>query len=380
MPILYPLKPLARLALWEAYNRLCYYCKESLGFRSMEIDHVIPVDRAATTEVWNDTCRQLGLPRDFEIDGLDNLVPACRTCNRDKLNNTFLPGRLTIDLSAIKLRRIEVEKRFDTLSRKDHGQRALAAMAVAISEGTMSLTDLRAFERSYLNDRGVFLTRLGGLFAHESLVDVDRADIEALLDRPIGDDVMDLNGLTLIGPDGEERKVTTLRAYRDAKALGFFAATSYTMSMQTLYFERPLVLLSVIAAAQYPEKSHMESPRLGMCDLARLPATLLFVTEEISDSVFQGQRAALEGKTIHDLISNGEATVRSVSSQHLQIEHARNFTFLLELMRADTNADGYEELVLHRGGGPVDGTYRTAHIMALSIREPAGTFVEVSLL
>jgi len=381
MPIRYPLKPLEREALWEAHNRLCYYCRQSLGLRSMETDHLVPQDRANNAELWSETLKELGLPKDFDIDCLDNLVPACRLCNADKLNRAFLPARIAIDLNVIAKRRIEVENRLDNLTRKDRRARAQAAMAVAIAEDAMSLTDLRAFERSYLNDKGVFQTRLGWLFEHKSLVDVDRADIEVLLDRPIKEDALDSDGLTLVDPNGGVRKVSTLRAYREAMAQGFFAVTGYAMAMEAQYFERPLVLLNVIAAAQYPELSHMESPRLGLCDLDRLPATLLFVTEEMtSDPAFEGQRAALEGKTIHDLISSGEATVRSVSSQHLQIEHAHGLTYLLELMRADTNADGLEELVLHRGGGPVGGTYSSARVMALSIREAGGVFEEVPLL
>lgn len=379
MAIRYPLKSLEREALWEAYNRLCYYCRQSLTLRGMEVDHLVPQDRADDGDLWRETCRELGLADDFDVQGLENLVPACRICNGDKSDRAFNPGRLSIDLNAIRQRRLEVEHRFKSLSRRDRSARAKAAMAVAVAEGAMQMDDLRDFARSQMNDAGIFRARFGWLFEHHSLIEVDRADIEGLLDKPIEAAELDDEGLLLSGPDGAETRVKTLRSYRDAVRSGFFAANSYGMAMESRYFTRPLELLAVIAAAKYPETSYMSSPFVGLCDLDRLPATLLFVTEEMtSDPAFAGQRGALEGKTIQDLVADGDARVRSISSQHIQIEHNGGLTFLMELMRADINDDGLEELVIHRGVGPIHGTHRSASVTAVTIREAEGSFISVT--
>lgn len=123
MTIRYPLKPLEREALWEAHNRLCYYCRHSLVLRSMEVDHLISQDLAENSGLWAKTLEEFGLPKDFDVDGLNNLVPACRLCNADKSNRVFSPGRIVIDLNVIAKRRIEVEDRFDnapSASRSKH--------------------------------------------------------------------------------------------------------------------------------------------------------------------------------------------------------------------------------------------------------------------
>jgi hypothetical protein len=288
---------------------------------------------------------------------------------------------LAIDLGYVAKRRVEVEKRIGILSRADQRERARAAVLVAISEGSLEWSQLREFERSHANDQGIFQARIDGFPLNDRLVEVSRSDIEQRLDQPVDAGPLDGEGLELMRFSGQTRVVRTLREYREAIAEGYFAGTTFTMNMEALYFRRPLVLLELVAVANYPEVSHMASPWLSLCDIDRLPATLLFVTEEMtSDEAFAGQRDALKGLTIQDLVDRGEAQIQSVSSQHLRVDYAGGTTFLVELMRADTNNDGVEELVLHRGGGPQRGTYRSAMVMALAVRAAGENFVEVPMM
>jgi hypothetical protein len=54
---------------------------------------------------------------------------------------------------------------------------------------------------------------------------------------------------------------------------------------------------------------------VGLSDIALLPAGLLFLTEDMSsDQVFIGHRRKLEGKSIQNLVSAGEARIASVAS------------------------------------------------------------------
>ncbi|WP_176809092.1 HNH endonuclease domain-containing protein [Dyella sp. 333MFSha] len=377
----YPLSPLGRQALWEAYNRLCYYCRRSIGFRELEVDHLVPERLGASAEVWASTRAELGLPDTFDIQGLINLVPACRQCNGDKSGRPFFPGRVAIDLGRISGRRVEVEERIALLRRSDQRERARAAVLVAIAEGAMDWPHLRELERAHANDQGIFEALLDGFPFTDRAVAVAKSDLDQRLDRPVEAEPLDGKGLPLMRMSGETCVVHTLREYRQANADEYFAGTTFTMAMEALYFRRPLTLLELVAVARYPDVSHMASPRLGLSDLNRLPAILLFVTEEMtSDDVFAGQRAALEGLTIQDLLDRGEAQIMAVSSMHLRLNFAGGITFLMELMRADTNDDGIEELVVYRVGGPEQGTYRSTSIIALAIREAGDDFAEVPLM
>jgi|SRR4029453_15717578 5-methylcytosine-specific restriction endonuclease McrA len=39
-----------RLAIWEAYGRVCLYCEEPIYWRDLEIDHILPEDLQAVTQ------------------------------------------------------------------------------------------------------------------------------------------------------------------------------------------------------------------------------------------------------------------------------------------------------------------------------------------
>jgi hypothetical protein len=111
----------------------------------------------------------------------------------------------------------------------------------------------------------------------------------------------------------------------------------------------------------------MDEPRIGLADISLVPAALLFVTEEMtSDPNFAGQRARLEGKSIQNLVSTGEASVTSVGSDLLAVEYDYGRTFMLEMMRADMNGDGIQDMLIHRGVGVIGGTYRSGSVMILT--------------
>lgn len=78
-----------RLVLFEEYGERCVWCRRPLEFASLEVDHLIPknLTGADLADVLVD-CR---LPSDFEIHSLENLVPSCGPCNRDK-GSKPLPG------------------------------------------------------------------------------------------------------------------------------------------------------------------------------------------------------------------------------------------------------------------------------------------------
>ncbi|KKM04724.1 hypothetical protein LCGC14_1761400, partial [marine sediment metagenome] len=65
----------ARSTVWNAYNKRCFYCREFIYFKEMEIDHVIPKSLGKEKAI-----EEYGLGPDFELDSYFNLVPTCRTC------------------------------------------------------------------------------------------------------------------------------------------------------------------------------------------------------------------------------------------------------------------------------------------------------------
>lgn len=75
-----------RTTLWEAYNRRCFFCKQVIDFRNMEVDHIIPQSLWKKPEKLKKVLKKLGLNEYFEKNSYYNLVPTHSSCNIDKNN------------------------------------------------------------------------------------------------------------------------------------------------------------------------------------------------------------------------------------------------------------------------------------------------------
>jgi len=73
----YPLNPLARFVLHDVHQGVCWLCGTFVDLPEMETDHVIP--RSA-----RQIMSQLQLPPDWDLDGLENLLPSHARCNTRK--------------------------------------------------------------------------------------------------------------------------------------------------------------------------------------------------------------------------------------------------------------------------------------------------------
>ena len=71
-----------RLALWNANQRKCFYCAEPVFYRDLEIDHIVP--EKTTVEQLMELRSRIGLPTDFALNSLYNLVPTHHGCNNRK--------------------------------------------------------------------------------------------------------------------------------------------------------------------------------------------------------------------------------------------------------------------------------------------------------
>jgi 5-methylcytosine-specific restriction endonuclease McrA len=84
-----------RAALWEAYGAKCVYDRRPIdSLDDMEVDHVLPRSLWQGDSRLNGILAALGLPRTYDPNSLDNLVPARRGRNRQKGNWIFDLGTI----------------------------------------------------------------------------------------------------------------------------------------------------------------------------------------------------------------------------------------------------------------------------------------------
>lgn len=85
-----------RMIVYEKYDGHCAYCGEKIAYEDMQVDHFIP-------------CRAWGI-EDPGTDNIENLMPACRTCNHYKRAHTLETFRRYIQEIPKKLRQNYIYK------------------------------------------------------------------------------------------------------------------------------------------------------------------------------------------------------------------------------------------------------------------------------
>jgi hypothetical protein len=78
-----------RQALYEVYDKKCFYCTESLLFSEMEIDHIVPENLVDGAEEWIQFLKDYQLPANFAVNSISNWVPAHARCNNRKSGTPF---------------------------------------------------------------------------------------------------------------------------------------------------------------------------------------------------------------------------------------------------------------------------------------------------
>jgi len=357
-----------RRAIWEAHGKRCAYCGDPLSFAQLEIDHILPEALLDDDELCNRILGEQGLSAEFSLHGYENLQPSCRRCNARKLAETFPAGRTAIELGVARRIRDQIEALIERFKKADQRDKLRFAIAAAIGSGELSEQEIGVVISAARVNTGIFrLSASFELFGDEPIGEISTADYERYLNArqalPAGME----EGLRLVSDEEREVRVITLREFQEAETNGFYALSNVEMQVAYRCFARPLAFLDILRTARLAERSFMDEPRFGLADISLVPAALLFVTEEMtSDPNFAGQRARLEGKSIQNLVSAGEASVTSVGSDLLAVEYDYGRTFMLEMMRADMNGDGIQDMLIHRGVGVIGGTYRSGSVMILT--------------
>lgn len=78
----------------------CAYCGTDIALKGMQVDHVIPMDFYGLYQA-----------KGFDLDTMDNYLPACRSCNHYKSTMTLEKFRKAIERYPIVLERDSVTYR-----------------------------------------------------------------------------------------------------------------------------------------------------------------------------------------------------------------------------------------------------------------------------
>ena len=197
---------------------------------------------------------------------------------------------------------------------------------------------------------------------------IDQANIEGFRDLPIGE-------LRLVRGKREEIYVRSCREYESALERGYHwdgYARAFT------WFGQVCGLLNSLQTATIPQQSFVSQPRVGVADLELIPSSF-FAWEWNSD--LEDELGDLEA-TYQSKVKDGVLTVLETNQNSLEIAEeveegqlSGTTQYLTEVVRADFNGDGIEDILLFETVYP--GLMGYGRILILTKKSIDGKFEEV---
>jgi hypothetical protein len=332
-----------REAIWLAYDKKCMYTSEPLDIDNFHIDHIIPEEYAKKQDEFEQLKIDLCLDACFDMFGYENLAPCKPGVNLRKNSSLFEKNAIIYYLGVAKRKKeMIVSALGKIISRNKKGQ-ATIRLIQYLECGLLSKEDVSGILDKHGESPQEIFTLLKELEFEESgnVHSVTKEKIDDLLTLKIHLGGRDhIHGLDLWSEEFGEIHVATCIEYDQAIARGYFPKSNFDI-MLSISFEHQCGLLKALKKACTPSASYVSSPRRGIVDLNILPFSFFPNVGE--------QGAEYSGsETYQDKIRNGELFIRSVNQNSIIIEEAEGMgQFLVEVVRADFNDDGMEEILLY---------------------------------
>ena len=221
-------------------------------------------------------------------------------------------------------------------------------------------------------DSGVIFHLIAPLmFADGTVVEtLAKDEIESLRDLPIdfGENV-NIQGATLHKTRDDKVFVRTCREYDAARERGYSPGSTFDISMAS-FFKMPCGLLNALKPARLAKKRFISDAEVGIVNLALLPFEIF--PENLAEASSWDQRD-LE-TTYQQKIDTQAVVVTEKGKNVLVVQGFGMRQSLEEIVRADFNNDGIEDVLLFEGHHVRQGTYRAYGIIVLTRKSMDGKF------
>jgi hypothetical protein len=356
-----------RAAIWHAHERRCVYCTELVIFADLDVDHIVPSHLKDQPEELAKLLDEYGLSNDFDVDSLLNLVPAHRHCNLQKKGQVLPKSRALHFLSIAENKHDKAYKIELELQKQALKDKFIVILQVALDEGRISREELSSLITSYAESQNMFEVLTALPFVDLELKGfISSTDVDLLYERPILPRLHGLDKLTMARgtlSDEEKMEVRTCREWAEAVRDGYYVLSTYDIKEET-FFKRVYALVVALAQAKVPQHRFISDLKVSIANFDLLPVTLLPALSV--DSVEELQRFRSEGVGIPDLIAQGRVKIVSSSPLSLTLHYDDMGLYLNEILRADLNGDGVEDLLIGSYEWALRGTFGAGCTIALT--------------
>ncbi len=131
-----------RQAIWEAHNKRCFYCGELLLFKDCELDHIIPISLKKKPVKLKSVLSDYGLPRDFNLDSLENYLPCHKRCNQQKGDRLYSKNVVLHYIEQAKFKIERIKKIYSKYCESLERNRVEGFIKMSIEQGLISKQDV----------------------------------------------------------------------------------------------------------------------------------------------------------------------------------------------------------------------------------------------
>ena len=327
-----------REAIWIAHGKKCAYTGKLLDVSNFHIDHIIPESLTKDPAALKNKIAELNLPDDFNIHGYKNLLPCWPGANYQKSN--LILHNLNFYLSLAAAKKEKIETNLDRIEKQQYSGKLLILLQQHIERGDLNSDKVAEILQQYSeHPENIFELIESMPFANSSEVkSIAKADIDSLWDLPICFGEYYIDGLPFTNEEGKQIFVRTCREYEFAYEQGYRADSNAVLKMSASFQQR-CGLLKYLQFATRAQHSFISNPKVGVVDLELLPLLLFpwyeddFKSTEL-DTTYQCK------------VGKGELVVKGLSQNSLIIEGDVMGQRLIEMVRADLNGDGIEDILL----------------------------------
>ncbi|MFM4822078.1 hypothetical protein ACEUDB_15665 [Aeromonas hydrophila] len=362
-----------REAWWLAHEKKCAYTRELLDVSSFHIDHIIPERLAGDPVEFERVLTVLGLNKDFDLYGYENLLPCRAGANLQKGSLVLDEAHAHFFLSIAARKKADIQETVEKIEKRKNSGKALILLQQCLERGELSPSEIaKILEEHNEQPQDIFRLLENMQFAEsEEVRTVSKSDIDYLRSRPIRLGLnTDIDGVTLTNDSNDQVYVRTCKEYDNAIQSGYYALTTFDIKMST-FFEHQCGLLNSLQAAKTPESSFIADPRVGIIDLDLMPFSLFpsfgDIQEDSSTATYQSK------------VDDGEIVIKRIKQNTLCIENPSGMgQQLIEVARADFNDDGIEDILLFEYCYATHGTLGFGGIKILTRKKTDSLFEIVS--
>lgn len=362
------LSAVKREAIWLAHGRKCAYTRQELNVNNFHIDHIIPVSLAKDSTAFNTIKRKYNLPESFNINGFENLLPCHPTVNHQK--SDLILEKIYYFLSIAASKKSSIEENIINIERRNDRGKATILLLQYLERGDLTPNQISEILQQYPEDSEPIFELIEGMqFTDTTEVKfIAKADIESLCNRPIRLGRNNhIDSLKLINEKDETVNVRTCREYESALEQGYFPYPNNMIKMSAR-FNHQCGLLKALQRAITPQYSYISNPRVGVVDLKLLPFSFFPPIDNKSKNTESDA-------TYQDKLNDGVISVSSIGQNSFEIIAPMEMgQQLVEVVRADFDGDGIEDVLLFEYCFATPGTLGYGGVRILTRKSADGKF------